>query len=253
MEEANVLRLLVIYFCLYTTVSYAEETKYKDPDRKALERVKNDTKIFFNKVNAVVKDTTFLNDLQKQKKDASQVPNGLKQSLYDFSGINPRIREDQIMSKVLAAGEKIEGHTAEPWTSSPLIMISFSMPESKIKSLMSEGARIGANVVIRGALNNDLPTTIRRIQKIASENGAGGVQIDPTLFSRFKVTTVPTFILPLEPIKTCNEKGCEVPKHVKAHGTATLRYFLEKASRLGNPEEKLIAEHWLNNYKEKIK
>jgi len=250
MEETNVLRILIIFCFLISIKCHAEYTNYQEPDNDTLNKSKVNFQNMFEKSDALIKDDNFLNTLRTQRLDMNQIPNGIKPNLYNFNGISPEIREERFISKALAAGEKINTHEAEPWTNAPLVMVSFSMPENAIKRLMSEAARVGANVVLRGAYNNDLPTTIKRIQRIASENGAGGVQIDPTLFSRFNVLSVPTFVLPLEPIKTCDESGCEIPAHVKAHGTATLKYFLEKVSRLGDKKEKVAANTWLNNYKE---
>lgn len=243
------LRVLIIFFCFLTTVSYAEQPKYKEPESEALKRAKAVTQDVFDKADALVKDGEFLKNLQTQRQSIINIPNGVKPSLYDLQGINPEIREDRLISKALAAGEQMQNHSAEPWTNSPIVLVSLSMPDSRIKSLMSEAAKVGANIVLRGAVDNDIGKTIERIQQFSDENQTGGIQIDPTLFRRFEVTTVPTFILPLEPVKTCDQNGCEVPEHVKAHGTASLLYFLEKASRLGNEKEKAAADRWLSIYK----
>lgn len=243
------LRVLIIVLCFLTTASYAEQPKYKEPESEALKRAKAVTKDVFDKADALVKDGDFLKNLQTQRQSINAIPNGVKPSLYNLQDINPEIREDRILSKALAAGEQMQDHSAEPWTSSPIVLVSLSMPDSKIKSLMTEASKVGAHIVLRGALDNDIGKTIERIQQFSDENQAGGIHIDPTLFRRFNVTTVPTFILPLEPVKTCDQNGCQVPEHVKAHGTASLLYFLEKASRLGNEKEKAAADAWLSVYK----
>jgi type-F conjugative transfer system pilin assembly protein TrbC len=250
MEEKDVLRILTLIICFMPALCQAEKTEYKEPDNEAIKRAKAATQSVFDQADAMVKNSEFLKDLKTQKQSINAIPDGVKPSLYDLKGIDPQIREDGIISKALAAGEQIQNHSAEPWTNAPIILVSLSMPDSQLKSLMSEASKVGSAIVLRGALDNDLNKTIGRIQEIAGKEQSGGFRIDPTLFSRFNVTAVPAFILPLEPVKTCDQNGCEVPKHVSAYGTASLLYFLEKASRLGNEEEKAAADNWLNIYKE---
>lgn len=243
------LRILTLVVCFMAVLCQAEETEYKEPDNEALKRAKAATQSVFDQADAMVKNADFLKDLKAQQQSINAIPNGVKPSLYDLKGVDSQMREDSIMSKALAAGEQIQNHSAEPWTNAPIVLVSLSMPDSQLKSLMAEASKVGSAIVLRGALNNDLNKTIGRIQEIAGKEQSGGFRIDPTLFSRFNVTTVPTFILPLEPVKTCDQTGCEVPKHVSAYGTASLLYFLEKASRLGNEEEKATADNWLSIYK----
>lgn len=243
------LRILTLIICFITALCQAEETEYKEPDNEAVRRAKASTLSVFDQADAMVKDNDFLKNLKTQQQSINAIPNGVKPSLYELKGIDSQMREDSIISKAIAAGDQIQNHSAEPWTNAPIILVSLSMPDSQLKSLMAEASKVGTAVVLRGALDNDLNKTIGRIQEIAGKEQSGGFRIDPTLFSRFNVTKVPTFILPLEPVKTCDQNGCEVPKHVSAYGTASLLYFLEKASRLGNENEKAVADNWLIIYK----
>lgn len=243
------LRFLIIFLYFLTAASHAEQIKYKEPEGEALKSAKAATQSVFDITDSLKEDSDFLKNLQIQRQAISTISSDVKSNLYDLENINPMIQEDRVISMALAAGEKIQNHSAVPWTNAPMVLVSLSMPDSKIKSLMGEAAKVGANIVLRGAIDNDIGKTVERIRQMSDENQTGGIQIDPTLFRRFKVNKVPTFILPLEPVKTCDENGCEVPEHIKAHGTASLLYFLEKASRLGGPKAKETAESWLNVYK----
>ena len=243
------LRIVIVFFCFLTTVSHAEPIRYKEPENKALKSAKDVTQDVVDKVDTLMKDDDFLTNLQVHRQIINNISNHAKSGLYNLQDFNPEIYEERIISKALAAGEQLQDHSTQAWTSSPIVLVSLSMPERKIKSLMSEAAKVGANIVLRGAIDNDIGKTIAKIQQLSTEIQLGGIQIDPTLFRRFNVTIVPTFILPLEPVKTCDQHGCAVPEHVRAHGTASLLYFLEKTSRLGNKKEKVVAENWLSVYR----
>lgn len=55
--------------------------------------------------------------------------------------------------------------------------------------------------------------------------------IDPTLFERFGVDKVPTFVLPLDTIAPCTPGGCPVPTHLKVAGDVSLAYALGVMAR----------------------
>ncbi|WJW74707.1 TrbC family F-type conjugative pilus assembly protein [Thiohalobacter sp. IOR34] len=55
--------------------------------------------------------------------------------------------------------------------------------------------------------------------------------IDPTLFERFGVDKVPTFVLPLDTIAPCTPESCPVPTHLKVAGDVSLVYALGVMAR----------------------
>ncbi len=130
----------------------------------------------------------------------------------------------------------------------PLVLISFGMPDSQIRSLLHEAHRLKAAVVIRGLLNDDWGSTMKKLRDLTSE-GLAGVSIDPTTFTRFNVSRVPTFILPLERLEPCTPSSCAPVKHVRATGSASLSYFLNFVTRIGTPEERHKARNWLTTHK----
>ena len=130
----------------------------------------------------------------------------------------------------------------------PLILISFGMPDSQIRGLLEEAHRLKAAVVIRGLINDDWGQTFAAIHRL-SDDGLSGISIDPTVFARFGVSRVPTFVLPLERLEPCTQDGCRPVKHVRATGSASLSYFLHFVARVGQPEERHKARNWLARHK----
>ena len=122
----------------------------------------------------------------------------------------------------------------------PIILVSQSMPIHVLKNILIQAKEYEALVVVRGLPNGEFLDEVHKLQRIAEGTGTG-LAIDPTLFKRFNVTSVPAFVLPLTPIIPCTENGCSTPEHVKATGDVTIRYFLELIERVGTDAEKEIA------------
>ena len=111
-----------------------------------------------------------------------------------------RIREyAQEIRKRQAAGLPV--NTMPP--SSPAVIknregifyfVSWSIPEPLLKEYMREAFHLGATVVFRGLLENDMRMTVDRTKAIAVELGkeAPHTTIDPIIFRQLGVTTVPT-------------------------------------------------------------
>lgn len=111
-----------------------------------------------------------------------------------------------------------------------LILVSFAMPDSELQELAAQGARIGAPLVLRGLVDDSFPATQKRLMKFRQIHGAS-FRIDPTLFRRFGVDQVPTFVLPLEALQTCSTANCPAPAHVAVTGDAGLDYVLDEIDR----------------------
>jgi type-F conjugative transfer system pilin assembly protein TrbC len=122
----------------------------------------------------------------------------------------------------------------------PIILVSQSIPIHVLKNILIQAKEYEALVVVRGLPNGEFLDEVHKLQRIAEGTGTG-LAIDPTLFKRFNVTSVPAFVLPLTPLIPCTENGCSTPEHVKATGDVTIRYFLELIERVGTDAEKEIA------------
>lgn len=124
-----------------------------------------------------------------------------------------------------------------------LVLVSFSMPATSLKALAAEARRVGASLVLRGLVNDSFPDTLSAIHKMAgAEAATSGFAIDPTLFTRFGVQAVPTYVLLLEPLQTCTSEHCKVPRHLRLSGEAGLRHVLETMGRGAEPAVSGVVE-----------
>lgn len=242
------LRILGLLFLFVGPYSFASD-KYSSPSDEQLIHAKDKATDVFSEVDETMTNEKFINQLLEHKKKVKRVGENPSNNFYDLSQIEVNGDNSQALAHAYASGEELNKEMSEPWTNSPLILVSLSMPKKVLQELMKEALKIGAHIVIRGAKENNIFKTLTEIKAITEGVSTNGIIIDPTLFSRFKVTVAPTFILPISAIKSCDDSGCPVPEHVKAAGSITLRYFLEKASRVGNEKQKITAESWLNKYK----
>lgn len=75
-------------------------------------------------------------------------------------------------------------------TDSLLVFVSTSMPKASLKALFLEAERLGGRLVFRGLVNNSFKETLKTFEEI----GVNG-DIDPELFDKHTITSVPTITL----------------------------------------------------------
>ena len=135
----------------------------------------------------------------------------------------------------------------------PLVFVSFSMPEASLRSLLAEAARVESPVVLRGLVDNSMKRTVARLGELLGTGDSSettgepspSLAIDPTLFERFGVDKVPTFVLPLDTIAPCTPEGCPVPTHLKVAGDVSLVYALGVMAReADNTTLRTHAKQW---------
>lgn len=80
--------------------------------------------------------------------------------------------------------------TQQDKSSQILIFISFSMPESSLRSLFQEASKHNAVLVTRGLVDDSFVKTAQKLQNLMVT-----VDINPDLFVTHNIFTVPTFIL----------------------------------------------------------
>lgn len=133
-----------------------------------------------------------------------------------------------------------QGSTAGDGDPPPLVFISFSMPEESLRTLLRDAVPMGSPLVLRGMVDNSMKRTVERIGDLLNDgksgkDGADGstpsLAIDPTLFERFAVDKIPTFVLPLDAATPCTPTGCPVPDHLKLAGDVSLAYALSLMAR----------------------
>lgn len=142
-------------------------------------------------------------------------------------------------------------HWSETNQHPPLVLVSFSMPDADIRELARQAAWVGAPLILRGLVDGNLTATQKKLAQFADIPGASFL-VDPTLFRRFKVEAVPTFVLPLEELNACSQDGCQVPAHVKVSGESGLDHILDEIGRRArDPQARQLAGEMQAMLKEK--
>lgn len=142
-----------------------------------------------------------------------------------------------------------------------MVFISSSMPEQALRDLAIQTKKADGIMVINGFVGGKLSSTIEFLKPYIEETEVM-INIDPTMFELFKVTSVPEIIVTTEPLTPCtpDKGGCEyvVPKHDRIKGNVTLYYALEQFSWDGVTSTtsldhlgKLQAGQWNNAYEQK--
>ena len=98
-----------------------------------------------------------------------------------------------------------------------LVFVSFSMPENALKELSNEVEKVGGALVVRGLIDNSFKRTAQFLT-----TAKASVMIDPTLFERFQITTVPTFVY----AKKISHDEATTPVHDRLMGHVTLYHAL---------------------------
>lgn len=237
------LRILIIFFSTISCV-LAYENEYREPGKALITNVKQIMKKSIKEADHVNEQEKYKNSILNRKKLISNTHPVSGKTFYELSQIkSPPVSKDNIESAFAETKDiSFKEHLS---IQSPVIMISFSMPDSIIMEYLQEAQKIGARLVIKGPVSNNFDDTIKKISQLVSDENYRGMSIDPTLFTRFNVNTVPTLVLPIEPIEPCDSNGCSTPRHIKATGTISIEYFLEKITRIGSDNEKEVAAQWL--------
>lgn len=76
-----------------------------------------------------------------------------------------------------------------------MVFISTSMSEKSIKQWAQQADVLGAELVIRGFINNSFRETVALARKLFADSQVGGFNIDPFKFKSYGVEIVPTVIL----------------------------------------------------------
>lgn len=107
-------------------------------------------------------------------------------------------------SNILAGQESLSAKIAQ---SQIYIFVSFSMPDSALKSYFIAAEQAGARLVMRGLKNNSFLDTKAKADEIGIS-----FDIDPTLFEKYQITSVPAIIVNNE------DKGVQrLTGHISLH------------------------------------
>lgn len=223
-----------------TTMRSSKPAGYRDPTSEEIEAQKENVRKALGNTDDILEEGYRLEGIiEEGRKNIKNISSGNTVGKIDLptTGDVEAARKSmkEAMDEALKPG--VGGMQAEEV---PLIiLISFSMSDSEIKSLLWDAASYpGSVVAIRGLIGGDFKKTINKIKSIGVDSDSAGITIDPTLFSRFGAEVVPTFILPLEGVGRCVEDPCKTPDHVRASGSISAEYFLRLIERTGTGPER---------------
>jgi len=240
------LRILVAFLLFLTFAQFTHAA----PDSAAAmngadqmrDTMHNQTSDVLKQVDTLSTSPEFINELNKESSKLINRSDALpKTALPDL----PEPNTEQLKRARTEIGkllDRAEQHDVLADTSGDngsrfYVFVSFSMPDVTLQRLMQQAERIGAPLVLRGMVENDMNKTRIKVGKLldADKRGNtsvdGGLNIDPTLYDRFGISVVPAFVLTDAPVQACTQTGCPTPDFVRLAGDVTLEYALESIAR----------------------
>jgi len=240
-------RFFLVLLCqlICVSVSWAEPdvTQAMDSAQKRSSEVREQTQAVIDQADALANSPEFIDGINREatkalrgadKRPDSSLPNLPEPS----AALLQRARQD--ITKLLdQAQDRSQQTDPTAQKSGPqlYVFVSFSMPEVTLKRLLTQASQTEASLILRGLIDDDIVQTKARIAQLleADENGhtriKGGFAIDPTLFERFDIQQVPTFVLTDTPATRCTDANCTEVTHARLSGDTTLEYALETMRR----------------------
>ena len=114
-----------------------------------------------------------------------------------------------------------------------LVFVSLGMPRAGLERLIADAERVPATLILRGAKDLSLKKTAALIQDVMGQRKVAW-QIDPSLFKRFEVQAVPSFVLidPSRPVLVdCGQSRCQGAAFSKVAGDVSLAFALAEIQR----------------------
>ncbi|EBU8924257.1 type-F conjugative transfer system pilin assembly protein TrbC [Salmonella enterica subsp. enterica serovar Brandenburg] len=106
---------------------------------------------------------------------------------------NPLVQSDRHFLDDLA--RKRQTSQADKPEQGAVYFISFSIPEEGLKRMLGETRRYSIPATLRGMRDNDLKATADAVLSLVKDGATDGVQIDPTLFTKYDIRSVPTLVV----------------------------------------------------------
>lgn len=112
--------------------------------------------------------------------------------------------EQQVLQNPLSADDsrfigELKQHQREAQQDKPthgaLYFVSFSIPQTGLKRMLTEARRYDIPATLRGMVNNDMKTTATAVMALIQDGSTTGVAIDPTRFREYGITSVPSLVV----------------------------------------------------------
>lgn len=120
------------------------------------------------------------------------------------------------------ARQQAERESGEKRTFPAMYFVSLGLPREGLLPMLKEANRYGVPATLRGLVNNDLRQTASAMFELAKEDKNIGVQIDPTLYTEYHITTIPALVV------TCPGRFDVI------RGSLPLKQALEKVAENGD-------------------
>lgn len=130
---------------------------------------------------------------QLRNKPQPEMENWLKQQRQN----NQLNNQDRSFIHKLAQQQQQQAGQNKPNTGA-IYFVSFSIPEAGLQRMLAETRRYGIPTTLRGLVNNDMKQTVDAVSQLVQNGATEGVQIDPTLYSQYGITSVPALVVRCE-------------------------------------------------------
>ena len=109
---------------------------------------------------------------------------------------------------------------------------TLSLGDNVLKQMFEYAKMYNGTIVLKGIEDNSFIKTSDHIQRIAKGGEEAAIIIDPTLFKKFQVVSVPSYVLAKH--KECPVGMSCTPSYDKITGNVTPKYALEKFIEKGD-------------------
>lgn len=156
-------------------------------------------------------------------KQQQQPLDSLKQRLQGQT-MSLRAEQQALISRLQGdlARQQAERESGEKRTFPAMYFVSLGLPREGLLPMLKEANRYGVPATLRGLVNNDLRQTASAMFELAKEDKNIGVQIDPTLYTEYHITTIPALVV------TCPGRFDVI------RGSLPLKQALEKVAESGD-------------------
>jgi len=210
--------------------------------QQTTQEMQSHTAEVFKRTDALSTSPEFLEGLSKEAAKAMQDVETLPTpALPNFPDPSPemlqRARTD--INKLLDQAQEQPLATSQDQKTGPqlYVFVSTSMPDITLKRLLLQASRIKGSLILRGLVDGDMGKTKEKIMQLLEADAMGntqidgGLSIDPTLFERFDISQVPSFVVTNTPAERCSKSGCPSTDYARLSGDTTIEYALETIAR----------------------
>lgn len=104
--------------------------------------------------------------------------------------VNKTVPIHPLLQESVQQAEQVQAKSAQL-----IVFISTSMSKTSIKQWAVQADLLGAELVIRGFINNSFKDTVLLAQELFAKDNVGGFNIDPLKFKSYDIQVVPAVVL----------------------------------------------------------